>query len=109
MNAILYVNRTGCTWEYLPHDSPSYNTVYGYVTAWRDNGTAEQVHDLLRRTVRRAKSRREEPSAVAVNARSATLPLSSRAMIHWPIIAIMSRTLTGRTTISRHGTTLVNH
>jgi hypothetical protein len=29
-----------------------------------------------------------------------TLPLSSRAMIHWSIIGIMSRTLTGRATIT---------
>ncbi len=25
-----YVQRTGCQWEMLPHDLPSYSTVYGY-------------------------------------------------------------------------------
>ena len=25
-SAILYVNRTGCQWEYLPHDFPNWHT-----------------------------------------------------------------------------------
>jgi transposase len=29
VHAILCVNRTGCAWEYLPHDFPPYKTVYG--------------------------------------------------------------------------------
>jgi transposase len=28
-NAILYLNRTGIAWKYLPHDFPNYRTVYG--------------------------------------------------------------------------------
>ncbi|MGW8366627.1 transposase, partial [Streptomyces wedmorensis] len=28
VNAILYVNRTGIPWEYLPHDFPPFKTVY---------------------------------------------------------------------------------
>ncbi len=70
VNAILYVNRTGCAWEYLPHDFPSYKTVYGYFAAWREDGTTQQVHDLLRRTVRRSRGRNEEPSAVAIDSQS---------------------------------------
>ncbi|OMI36794.1 transposase, IS4 family protein [Streptomyces sparsogenes DSM 40356] len=30
MNAILYVDRTGVQWRYLPHDFPPRETVYGY-------------------------------------------------------------------------------
>jgi hypothetical protein len=44
--------------------------VYGCFAAWRDDGTTEQAHDLLRRTVRRARGRDEEPSAVAIDSRS---------------------------------------
>ncbi len=29
VNAILYVNRTGIAWRYLPHDFPPWQTVYG--------------------------------------------------------------------------------
>ncbi|SEM20814.1 Transposase DDE domain-containing protein [Streptacidiphilus jiangxiensis] len=34
VNAILYVNRTGIPWEYLPHDLPPYKTVYDYYAKW---------------------------------------------------------------------------
>jgi transposase len=70
VNAILYVNRTGCAWEYLPHDFPPYKTVYGYFAAWREDGTTEQVHDLLRRKLRVSRGRSEEPSAVAIDSQS---------------------------------------
>ncbi len=43
-NAILYVNRTGIAWKYLPHDFPSYNTVYAYYAAWRDEGIFAQLN-----------------------------------------------------------------
>ena len=70
VNAILYINQTGCAWEYLPHDFPPYKTVYGYFAAWRENGTTEQIHDLLRRAVRCSRGRAEEPTAVAIDSQS---------------------------------------
>jgi len=27
---IVYVNRTGCPWRYLPNEFPPWRTVYGY-------------------------------------------------------------------------------
>ena len=62
VDAILYVNRTGCAWEYLPHDFPPFKTAYGYFAAWRDDGTTEHIHDVLRRRLRWARGRTEEPS-----------------------------------------------
>jgi transposase len=79
VNAILYVNRTGCAWEYLPHDLPPYKTVYGYFAAWRDDGTTEQIHDLLRRRLRRARGRSEEPSAVAIDSQTVKASASPAA------------------------------
>ena len=57
VNAILYVNRTGCAWAYLPHDFPPYKTVYDYFAKWRDDATIECVHDLLREALRRSRGR----------------------------------------------------
>ncbi len=79
VNAILYVNRTGCAWEYLPHDYPPYKTVYGYFAAWREDGTTEQVHDLLRRAVRRSRGRAEEPTAVAIDSQSVKSSANAQA------------------------------
>ena len=57
VNAILYVNRTGCAWRYLPKDFPPWRTVYGYFATWRDNGVLQQIHDQLRAQVRAAAGR----------------------------------------------------
>jgi transposase len=70
VNAILYVNRTGIAWEYLPHDFPPYKTVYGYYARWEGDGVTEAIHEALRGQVRRAAGRREEPSAAIVDSQS---------------------------------------
>ncbi|MDG9709415.1 IS5 family transposase [Streptomyces sp. DH10] len=70
VNAILYVNRTGIPWEYLPHDFPPYKTVYDYYAKWEADGTTQQVHDLLRDKTRRAHGRSAEPTAAVVDAQS---------------------------------------
>lgn len=70
VNAILYVNRTGIPWEYLPHDFPPHKTVYDYYAKWEADGTTQQVHDLLRDKTRRAHGRRAEPTAAVIDAQS---------------------------------------
>src|SRR4051794_26882022 len=39
LNAILYVLRSGCAWDLLPHDFPPAGTVYDYFSRWRRDGT----------------------------------------------------------------------
>jgi transposase len=70
VNAILYVNRTGIAWEYLPHDFPPYKTVYGYFAAWEKEGVTEAIHEVLRGRVRRAAGRTEEPSAAILDSQT---------------------------------------
>ena len=38
INTILYLNRSGCQWDMLPHDLLPKSTVYDYFAAWRDDG-----------------------------------------------------------------------
>lgn len=70
VNAVLYVNRTGIPWEYLPHDFPPHKTVYHYYALWEKGGTTEAIHEALRRRVRRAAGRTEEPSAAIIDAQT---------------------------------------
>jgi transposase len=70
VNAILYVNRTGIAWEYLPHDFPARSTVYGYYAQWDSDGTTKVIHDLLRRRVRTTAGRAAEPTAALVDSQS---------------------------------------
>lgn len=70
VEAILYVNRTGCSWRSLPHDFPAWSTVYGIFWTWRLRGIWQQVHDLLREHVRLAAGRARTPSAAIVDSQT---------------------------------------
>jgi putative transposase len=70
VNAIFYLLRTGCGWRHLPHDFPPAGTVYDYFRAWSRGGTLERIHDALRRLVRVAAGRQEEPSAACIDSQS---------------------------------------
>jgi transposase len=67
VNAICYQGRTGCQWRYLPHDLPPHTAVYYYFAVWRDDGTDQTIHDLLRCQVREAAGRVEDPTAVSMD------------------------------------------
>lgn len=63
LDAIVYVVRQGCTWRALPEDLPHWNTAFWYFRRWQKDGTWDRIEDALRRLVRRAEGRQEEPSA----------------------------------------------
>ncbi|GAA2289284.1 hypothetical protein GCM10010415_70910 [Streptomyces atrovirens] len=48
VNAILYQNRTGCQWEFPPHDMPPPGAVKYCFCLWRDEGLDQDIHGLLR-------------------------------------------------------------
>lgn len=69
-NAILYLNRTGCPWRYLPHDFPPYRSVYGYFAAWTAEGIFTQLNYDLTGLVRDQAGRRAEPTAAIIDTQS---------------------------------------
>ncbi|GGR62183.1 hypothetical protein GCM10010251_93690 [Streptomyces aurantiogriseus] len=60
MDAILYVDRTGIPWRYLPHEFAPWETVYGHFAAWQKDGVFDQLNGLLRRLVGEAEGRDAE-------------------------------------------------
>ena len=54
VNAILYINRTGCQWRYLPSDFPK----------WKS------VHDRLREKLRKSEGKKSTPTAAIVDSQS---------------------------------------
>jgi transposase len=70
VNSIFYQNRTGCQWAYLPHDLPPKSATYYYFALWRDDGTAQAIHDLLRCQAREKAGRAEDPTAVVLDTQS---------------------------------------
>lgn len=71
VNAILYVLRTGCGWDYLPHDFPPAKTVYDYFRQWRTSGLWETVNAALTRQSRQLQGREAEPSLGIIDTQSA--------------------------------------
>jgi putative transposase len=71
VNAILYRLHNGCAWHALPHDFPPEGTVRDYFHRWRRCGLWAKINDALRRRVRQAEGRAEEPSAAIIDSQSA--------------------------------------
>ena len=82
VEAILYLDRTGCAWRYLPTDYPPWQTVYGYFAAWRDDGTLARLHGELRARARAAAGRKPQPTAAVIDSQSVraadTVPKTTR-------------------------------
>ena len=69
-NAILYVNRTGIAWRYLPHDFPPHATVYGYFALWSKEGIFTELNYQLTGLVRDHHGRNIEPTASIMDTQS---------------------------------------
>jgi putative transposase len=67
VNTLLYLNRSGCRWDMLPHDLLPKSTAYDYFARWRDDGTWQNIMDALRGQVRQAAGRQENPSAASID------------------------------------------
>lgn len=61
VNTVLYLNRTGCQWRFLPHDLLPKSTVYDYFAKWRDHGLWPQIVAALRQQVRQATPQANTP------------------------------------------------
>jgi putative transposase len=70
VNAILYLNRSGCQWDMLPHDLPPKSTVYEYFAQWRDDGTWQEILDALRQAVRISIGKDKNPSAGSIDSQT---------------------------------------
>jgi transposase len=69
-NAILYLNRTGIPWRYLPHDFPPDRTVYSYFAAWSKEGIFADLNYQLTGLVRDHHGRPAEPTASIMDTQS---------------------------------------
>ena len=70
LNALFYVDRTGCQWRALPHDFPPWSTVWSYFRTWRNDGTWKRMHTALREKTRVSMGRESTPSAAIIDSQS---------------------------------------
>jgi putative transposase len=70
LNAILYLNRTGCQWRMLPHDLPYWQHVAYYFYTWLSDGTIERINERLRLQIRATLGRERDPSGAVIDSQS---------------------------------------
>lgn len=70
VNAIFYLNRSGCAWRLLPKEYGPWSSIYNYFRAFRNDGTWTRIHDALRGKLRRKLGRQTSPSAGSLDSQS---------------------------------------
>jgi len=78
LNAIFYLNKTGCPWRYLPTDFPPYRLANYYYRKWMDNRTLEKANTALRQKSRENKvetQTRRQPSLTVKASREPQNPV----------------------------------
>ncbi|TBR56889.1 hypothetical protein B4U84_25910 [Westiellopsis prolifica IICB1] len=63
VNAILYIQHSGCSWRMLPHDFPPWPTVYNYFQTWRRLGVWKKMNQVLRSRLPGKTEQEENPPA----------------------------------------------
>jgi putative transposase len=67
VNTLFYQCRTGCQWDFLPHDLIPKGTAYDYFKRWNADGTWQAILDALRGRIRKEAGREETPSAACID------------------------------------------
>jgi putative transposase len=70
VNAIFYLNKTGCQWRYLPKCFPSYTLVSYYHHQWVDRGILEKINTAIRQELRQEMGRNAHPSAGIIDSQT---------------------------------------
>jgi len=72
INALRYLERSGCQWDMLPHDLPPRSSEFEYFSTWRDDGTWKLMVDALRERVRMSVAQQREltPSAGSIDSQT---------------------------------------
>lgn len=70
VNAVLYLNKTGCQWRQLPHDFPKYTTVSSFYQRAVKSGLWDRIRELLVTKSREQAGRSPLPSYGLIDSRS---------------------------------------
>ena len=70
VNAIFYLNHTGCQWEMLPKEFPDYRHVSYYYWKWIREGTWDELNDVMRSITRNIEGHDSDPSAAILDSQS---------------------------------------
>ena len=71
VDAVFYIDKTGCQWRQLPHDYPPYIAVWSFYRRARENGLWEKIMDALVQKTREKAGRKATPSYGIIDSQSA--------------------------------------
>jgi putative transposase len=69
-NAICYLLKTGCQWRMIPLDFPKWQLVYYYYSQWKNDGTFEEINEILRNKQRKQCGKHLSPSVGLIDSQS---------------------------------------
>ena len=70
INALFYIEKTGCQWRMLPKDFPHWGLVWQYFRRWRDDGTWERIRLHLNKKVRVKAGKQPLPTVLIADSQS---------------------------------------
>src|ERR1044072_8968199 len=70
LNAIFYLNRSGCQWDMLPHDLPAGSTAVTHFAEWKADGHRARIVGALRQQVRVAGGHDPHPSGASIDSQT---------------------------------------
>ena len=71
IDAVLYIEKTGCQWRQLPHDFPKWNAVKSFYYRAVESGLWERLRALLVEKSRIEAGREPKPSYCIIDSQSA--------------------------------------
>ena len=70
IDAILYLNKSGCQWRMLPSDFPPWKTVYSHFRSLTRSGTWAKINNEINEKVRTSYAKEPSPSLLCVDSQS---------------------------------------
>lgn len=70
IDAVLYIEKTGCQWRQLPHDFPKWSTVKSFYYRAVESGLWEKLRALLVEKSRVDNGRKPEPTYAIIDSQS---------------------------------------
>jgi putative transposase len=70
LNGILYILKSGCSWEMMPKDLPPYKRVHETFMRWKRRGVIDELLKNLRQEYRMLLGKDEEPTVAIVDSKT---------------------------------------
>ena len=82
VNAVCYLEKTGCNWRYIPRDYPPYDTVWSFFRRACKSGLWERIKNALARVNKIKKGRKRTRVYGIVNSKHAKIVIVNEKHVY---------------------------